>query len=379
IEDSIRASFIISEMIAKSPRLFTEGQFIKDCFIKASNIFCPNRKKVFEGRHLSANTVASRITELGNNVHKETTSERHGTVCFKNWKYALKTQVSGNGAPAMSSENVVVVGLLKAKLNNLGVSGTFTAIHCILHQEVLCGKSLKMKEVMDVVVKTINFICSRSLNHRQFSYFLSSIDSKYGELLYHTKVRWLSQGNVLKRFFALREEIALFMSMKNKDVPRLADPTFISHFAFLTDITEDLNALSLKLQGTKQVITQMYDSVKSFKCKLSSWAKQRTDGNLAHFSALQSLGMVEPHCLKEYTDVTNNLRKEFDRRFKEFKVLEPQLKVFATPFAVEVDSVSEEFQMDIVELQCDTILKQKYMDVGDPDFYKFLSQEGFRG
>jgi len=38
IEDSVRASFAISEMIAKSSRPFTEGQIVKECLLKASEI-----------------------------------------------------------------------------------------------------------------------------------------------------------------------------------------------------------------------------------------------------------------------------------------------------------------------------------------------------
>ena len=129
-----------------------------------------------------------------------------------------------------------------------------------------------MKEVMDVVVKTINFTRARGLNHRQFTSFLADLETEYGELLYHTEVRWLSRGNVLKRFFALRQEIALFMAMKDKHVPQLSEPTFLSDLAFLTDVTQHLNVLNSQLQGSKQVITVMYDSIKSFKCKLSLWA-----------------------------------------------------------------------------------------------------------
>jgi len=33
--------------------------------------------------------------------------------------------------------------------------------------------------------------------------------------------------------------------------------------------------------------------------------------------------------------------------------------------------------MEVLDLQCDTILKQKYTDVGVPDFYKFLSREKY--
>ena len=94
-----------------------------------------------------------------------------------------------------------------------------------------------MKEVMDLFVKTVNFIRSRGLNHRQFKSLLIDMDSEYGELLYYTEVRWPSRGKVLKRFLALRNEIALFMDTKNKPVPFLADSTFQCNLAFLTDIT----------------------------------------------------------------------------------------------------------------------------------------------
>ena len=35
--------------------------------------------------------------------------------------------------------------------------------------------------------------------------------------------------------------------------------------------------------------------------------------------------------------------------------------------------------MELAELQCDTILKQKYADEGIPKFYSFLSQKRFPG
>ncbi|KAG6925563.1 GTF2I repeat domain containing 2 [Chelydra serpentina] len=243
-EDSVRASFVISEMIAKSSRPFTEGLFVKEYLVKASEILCPKRKKVFEGISLSANTVACRITDLANmqkqliQISKnfeafsiafdESTDVSDTAQCavFKlqstplmnlteelldlmplkgtttGWdifqgleecieKAALPwnklVSLATDDAPSMCSENVGVVGLLKTKLNSLNILGiSFTSIHCILHQEALCSKSLQTKEVMDVVVKTVNFIRARGLNHRQFTSFLASTDSEYGELLYHT-------------------------------------------------------------------------------------------------------------------------------------------------------------------------------------------------
>ena len=70
-EDSAKTSFVISEMIAKSSRPFTEGLFIKECLVKASDILCPGKKKLFEGISLSPNTVASRVTDLAANVEKQ--------------------------------------------------------------------------------------------------------------------------------------------------------------------------------------------------------------------------------------------------------------------------------------------------------------------
>uniref|UniRef100_A0A452IFC9 HAT C-terminal dimerisation domain-containing protein n=1 Tax=Gopherus agassizii TaxID=38772 RepID=A0A452IFC9_9SAUR len=120
----------------------------------------------------------------------------------------------------------------------------------------------------------------------------------------------------------------------------------------------------------------MYDSVKSFKVKLTLRGKQLTAGNLVHFST-KFLRKVEPKSLKEYAEMISNLHKLFDLRFKDFKALEPHLQLFSTPFAVEIDYVAEEMQIELVELQCDTILKQKYTDVGIPVFYGFLSEERF--
>ena len=197
-----------------------------------------------------------------------------------------------------------------------------------------------MRKVMDVVVKTVNFIRSWGLTHRQFKSFLADMDSEYGELLYHTEIRWLSRGNVLKRFFALRNDIASFLEMKNKAVPLLADATFQCDLAFLTDIAHHLNELNLKLQGKKQIITQMYDQVKSFKVKLRLWIKQLDEGNLAHFSTLKSLGKVEAECLRVRTDLLSELLQQFDVPFADFEVLEPQFQLFSMPFAVKVDTCS---------------------------------------
>ena len=46
-------------------------------------------------------------------------------------------------------------------MKDLGISHKIKKLHCIIDQEALCANSLKLKEVMDVMVKAINLILSR--------------------------------------------------------------------------------------------------------------------------------------------------------------------------------------------------------------------------
>jgi len=97
-------------------------------------------------------------------------------------------------------------------------------------------------------------------------------------------------------------------------------------------------------------------------------------GNLDHFSSLQVVGLseVKPRRLKDYADVISGFLAEFDRCFEEFNNLKPQFALFATPFDVDAESVSGEFQMEVLDLKCD---KQKYTDMGVPDFYHFVQKK----
>lgn len=72
----------------------------------------------------------------------------------------------------------------------------------------------------------------------------------------------------------------------------------------------------------------------------------------------------------KYIDILNNLVHEFDSRFEDFKENSTAFELFAHPFSVDVDTVSEEVQMELLELQCNSHLHNLYKELSLLEFYK---------
>ena len=71
-----------------------------------------------------------------------------------------------------------------------------------------------MKHVLNVVIKLVDNIRSRALNHREFREYLDSLQSN---VLNCTKVRWPSAGRVFERVWNLKDEIMSLMGKKGID------------------------------------------------------------------------------------------------------------------------------------------------------------------
>jgi len=78
--------------------------------------------------------------------------------------------------------------------------------HCIIHREGLASKELSsvFNEVMQVVIKVVNFVKSRDFNCRLFKDLCSTENAEHSTLLLYMAVRCLSRGSTLKRVFILR-------------------------------------------------------------------------------------------------------------------------------------------------------------------------------
>ena len=174
---------------------------------------------------------------------------------------------------------------------------------------------------------------------------------------------------MLQRVYRLREEIATFLEQKNINAAEFRNQKWVYNLAFLVDVTSHLNKLNLQLQGKQQLIHEMWSYIRAFTTKLRLWEGQLESGNYAHFPTLQE---NKPTSSTPFVSVIQHLKTEFLSRFGDIRSLENDIKLFCTPFDVQVDTLQEKYQMELVELQGSDELKSKFHAEGVLlfDFYK---------
>ncbi|KAB0803132.1 hypothetical protein PPYR_00102 [Photinus pyralis] len=431
-ETATEVSYEISQMIAKRSRPFNDGDFVKECIEIAAKKMCPEAAKKFEKIQLNRMTIQRRIMSLSGNI-SEQLSEKTKIIEFFSLALdestdisstaqllifirgvtqdfevleellgmcSLKGQTKGvdilnvlldecsktdldlsklagvatDGAPSMIGVNSGLVTLLKNHLQEKNTKAEdLMQFYCIIHQEALCAKKIDFQNVMKVVVSTINFIKSRGLNHRQFKQFLDDIESEYGDLLYYTEVRWLSRGLTLERFLNLIEEIGIFLAEKQRDVPELKNPDGV-------DITNHLNVLNTRLQGKNQLISQLYAHVSSFQCKLTLFRSQLNSGNYNHFPNYKKMAEKFNKTVINFSYVKklDILIQSFQDRFSEFKKVKPLLDIFSNPFTISVENAPESMQLEIIDIQNDEDLRNKFNEGDLLNFYRCIDKIMYR-
>ena len=273
--------------------------------------------------------------------------------------------VATDGAPAMRGDDIGFQGLL---LKSRQWDTTPLHYHCIIHQQNLAAQTLNIDHVMNVVVSTVNFIRSRALNHRQFKQLLDEVDSEYGDVTYYSKVRWLSRGAVLKRFWQLIDQIDQFTRNKGRIHEEFQDCQWLNDLAFLVDITQHLNLLNKQLQGKEQLISKLWQYVSSFKTKLAMFREQLEMGCFIHFATLSTRKDKEIDAEK-YSQILGVLLDEFNSRFEQFERTN-LINVFANPVGYDPAKAPAHLQLELIDCQADDQIRRQFIDKDLHTFYK---------
>ncbi|KAJ8416205.1 hypothetical protein AAFF_G00382270 [Aldrovandia affinis] len=122
--------------------------------------------------------------------------------------------------------------------------------------------------------------------------------------------------------------------------------------------------------------------MKTFCVKLRLFETQLRNFNLAHFPVLSENNSAFPTTnlsakKEKYVSVITSLKTEFSRRFQDFSNIEKEIRLFSTPFLMNVEEVEESLQLELIEIQCDDSLKNLHQLLSLPDFYRSLEKAKF--
>ena len=108
-DDCVKASFIVSQDIAKNMKSFSDGDFLKDCFLHAAQCVSPPKSvNDFKRNCLSRNTIARRVEELSRNI-ESALQEKLRTCVF----YSSAMNESTDQTSSYSSYELFVLRIMQ--------------------------------------------------------------------------------------------------------------------------------------------------------------------------------------------------------------------------------------------------------------------------
>jgi hypothetical protein len=423
LESMVKTSYEISLLLAKKKKSFSDGEIVKEALtIFAQNCDDKHIKAKADSISLSRHTVTRRVEQMAVDINEQIQeiiakckyfslaldetcdlTSRSQLAIFvrcvdENWNVLqdllevcqLESTTQGkdiflkikeciekkslswdklisictDGAPAMIGKDNGCVALLQ---NFLGRN--LFSYHCIIHQEALCAKDMELDDIMDPVVRCINYIRAKALNRRQFRLLFEEEIREYGELQLYCAVRWLSRGSMLKHFFNLREQVLQFLEQKGAlplEIDLLKNTSWLSDLAFLVDVTNYLNILNLKLQGKDCSLPTMFNLISGFKAKLNLFSINLATENIDLFPTLKHLKEELNIATVNYSKYQSKIRclsQSFERRFQDFESKKQNVQIFINPFIIslaEIVSYPANIQLELVELQNHDTLKNLF-------------------
>ncbi|GFT05237.1 general transcription factor II-I repeat domain-containing protein 2 [Trichonephila clavipes] len=141
----------------------------------------------------------------------------------------------------------------------------------------------------------------------------------------------------------------------------MQDPLFLADLAFLTDMTQRLNELNLKLQGKGHKIANWYGYVNGFRSKRKLFKTSLEQNNFSwipsckeHYTEMENF---EGCIFKDHLKYIDDVIVEFELRFADFKELESDISLFIHPLTIAIESVKTDNQLELCDLQSDPFYK----------------------
>jgi len=140
------------------------------------------------------------------------------------------------------------------------------SFHCMLHREALASRKLQpsLGGVLEHVIRMVNSIESKALQTRKFRAFCEEHDAKYPNLLYHSSIHLLSEEQVLKRVYELKEEFSDFFTSTGSE--------WLAQLCYLNDVFQFPTDLNLSLRNLSKgdiTLIHCYEKITSFNNKLA--------------------------------------------------------------------------------------------------------------
>ena len=232
-----KVSYLVAEKLAKKGKPLVDGELIKECIVIAFNEYCQDKVNLVKETCLSHQTIGRRIYHLGDNVEGTLKDKLSACVLYslaldestdqsdtaqlviliraidENFniieemlnlghikgittgkdiyefvdlsldKFNIDRKniysITTDGAPALTGKHNGFITLFKESVDH-----EILSYHCLIHQQQLCAQKLNIKHLLTDLVKAVNFIRSRGLNHREFKAFLDEVGSGYEDVVY---------------------------------------------------------------------------------------------------------------------------------------------------------------------------------------------------
>lgn len=268
-----------------------------------------------------------------------------------------------DGARSMAGLKSGLIALVKQVAPNV------LWTHCMLHRESLAAKQLsgEFSDVMDSVVKAVNFIKRSALQTRLFASLCAAAGEEHTTLLYHSEVRWLSRGSVLSRVFELRASIHEFLLKHCTELAaKFSDNTWLTKLAYLADVFSELNRLNTSMQGRNAHAIQLYDKIDALLKKMKRWRERVKEGIFSMFPSVDDLGdsaVLSPQVTDLIVAHLEALEGQFGKYFSEAESWRKDKTWIQFPFknnASDGSNLTVTEQDQLIDLSTDSTYRNIY-------------------